>query len=112
VVYAAAKAALNSMTMSVSEELATRGVTVNTVGVGPIDLEPEGEGEGEKDRSVPMERVKDDPVGWRVHALQHTRRKGTPEDVAGAILWLCNPGSGFVTGQVTYVDGGIHLPLG
>lgn len=107
IVYNASKAAVNSMTLSVSEELAPKGITVNTVSPGPIDLSPPGS----KDLSVTMDQVKDNPISWRVHANQHIKKKGTPQDIANAILFLASPMSGYITGQVTYVDGGINLPL-
>jgi 3-oxoacyl-[acyl-carrier protein] reductase len=107
IVYNASKAAVNSMTLSVSEELAPKGITVNTVSPGPIDLSPPGS----KDLSVTMDQVKDDPIAWRIHANQHIKRKGTPQEVANAILFLVSPMSSYITGQVAYVDGGINLPL-
>ncbi|KAG0647635.1 hypothetical protein D0Z07_6731 [Hyphodiscus hymeniophilus] len=105
IVYSASKAALNSMTLSVSEELGPKGITVNTVSPGPIDLS------GSKDLNVTLDDVKDDRIGWRVHSNQHIKRKGTPQEVANAILFLASPMSSYITGQVTYVDGGINLPL-
>ncbi|KAH8812488.1 hypothetical protein F5884DRAFT_878170 [Xylogone sp. PMI_703] len=105
IVYNATKAAVNSMTLSVSEELSPKGITVNTVSPGPIDLS------GTTDLDVDLDQVKGNPISWRVHANQHIKRKGTPQEVANAILFLASPMSSYITGQVTYVDGGINLPL-
>lgn len=107
IVYNASKAAMNSMTLSVSEELGPKGITVNTVSPGPIDLAPPGS----TDLTVTMDQVKDDPIAWRIHSNQHIKRRGTPQEVADAILFLASPMSSYITGQVIYVDGGINLPL-
>lgn len=107
IVYNASKAAVNSMTLSVAEELGPRGITVNTVSPGPIDLDPPGT----KDLNINMDDVKDNPIAWRIHSNQLIRRKGTPQEVANAIVFLASPMSSYITGQVTYVDGGINLPL-
>lgn len=105
-VYNASKAALNAMTVSLAEELGPKGITINTVSPGPIDLSPPGS----KDLHVTADQVRDDPIAWRLHSNQHIKRKGTPQEVADVILFLSSPMSSYITGQTTYVDGGINLP--
>ena len=39
-------------------------------------------------------------------AMHPIGRVGTPDEVATAVLWLCSPGNGFVTGHTLAVDGG------
>ncbi|MEU3456073.1 SDR family oxidoreductase [Micromonospora sp. NPDC006766] len=97
-VYAAGKAALDSLTRSWAVELAPRGIRVVAVAPGAIDT-PIGEHQG----LTPEQRA-----AVRRWQLAHTPlgRIGCPEDVAWAIRQLCDPAAGFVTGVVLPVDGG------
>ncbi|WFF06171.1 SDR family NAD(P)-dependent oxidoreductase [Micromonospora sp. WMMD1076] len=97
-VYAAGKAALDSLTRSWAVELAPRGVRVVAVAPGAIDT-PIGEHSG----LSPQQRA-----AVREWQLTHTPagRIGRAEDVAWAIRRLCEPEAGFVTGVVLPVDGG------
>jgi len=92
--YAASKAGAAHVTRVLAAEWAEAGVRVNAVGpaVTPTPL---------------AARIVDDPVA-RDAALARIpmKRFGTPEDLLAAIIFLLAPGSGFVTGQVLYVDGG------
>lgn len=90
--YAASKAGMNALARTAARELGRFGITVNAVAPGWIDtgltaaLSPE----------------------FRQRALEETvlGRVGRPEDVAGAVLFLCSDLSRHVTGQVLRVDGG------
>ncbi|TDB71535.1 SDR family NAD(P)-dependent oxidoreductase [Micromonospora sp. KC723] len=97
-VYAAGKAALDSLTRSWAVELAPRGVRVVAVAPGAIDT-PIGEHQGLSPDQLAAVRH------WQ---LDHTplRRIGRPQDVAWAIVRLCDPAAAFVTGVVLPVDGG------
>ncbi|TDB91771.1 SDR family oxidoreductase, partial [Micromonospora fluostatini] len=97
-VYAATKAALDSLTRSWAVELAARGVRVVAVAPGAVDT-PIGEHQG----LTPQQRD-----GLRRWQLAHTPagRIGRPEEVAWAIRQLCAPEAAFVTGVVLPVDGG------
>lgn len=86
--YSRTKAALLELTHRKALALAPHGVRVNAVCPGTV-LFPESYGDERRERIV--ERI---PLG----------RAGTPEDVAGAVVYLA--GAGFVTGQVIAVDGG------
>jgi len=88
--YAATKAAVVSLTRSLALAWAPR-LRVNAVAPGPVLLPP---GSTEEDRK-------------RAAANTALSRVGTPEDVAGAVLYL--DGAEFVTGEVLRVDGGEHL---
>ena len=95
--YSAAKHALVGLTKQVSGELAPHGVTVNSIAPGLILSNPEtikqwnGYGlEGQE----------------RVLATLHTRRLGSPEDIAFATLFLASEYASWITGQVLSVDGG------
>jgi pteridine reductase len=91
-VYGMAKAALAMATRALAQELAP-GVRVNGVAPGAV-LWPEA-GKSRTDRQQLLART---PL----------QRAGTPEDVAGAVLWLLRDAP-FVTGQIIRVDGGRSL---
>ena len=90
----AAKAGLEGLTRALAAEYATRNITVNCVSPGRIGGErSKTAGPAPNPEMVP-------PVG----------RAGVPEDVSAAVLFLCLPGSGFITGQVLHANGGQFLP--
>ena len=91
---ATAKAGLEGFTRILAMEYATQNITVNCVSPGRIGGErAKTAGELSDPGLVP-------PVG----------RSGVPEDIAGAVLFLCSPESGFITGQTIHVNGGQFLP--
>ncbi|MFD2763116.1 SDR family NAD(P)-dependent oxidoreductase [Micromonospora eburnea] len=97
-VYAAGKAALDSLTRSWAVELAPQGIRVVSVAPGAIDT-PIGEHLGRSPEQLAAVRR------WQL-ARTPLGRIGRPEDVAWAIRQLCDPAAGFVTGVVLPVDGG------
>jgi 3-oxoacyl-[acyl-carrier protein] reductase len=97
-VYAATKSALIGMAKVLALELGEFGVTANAIGPGPIRTEL-------FDRANP-------PGAARTRAIIDAipvRRIGTPDDVANAVAFLLDERSGFVTGQVLYVCGGMTV---
>ena len=91
--YAAAKGAIDSMTVGLAREVAGEGIRVNAVRPGVIDTEIHASG-GEPDR---IERVKASvPMG----------RGGQAEEVAEAILWLASERASYTTGALLDVSGG------
>ncbi|MCP3708824.1 SDR family oxidoreductase [Paraburkholderia sp. CNPSo 3274] len=96
--YSATKAALIGMTRVWALELGAFGVTANAIGPGPIRTEL-------FDRANP-------PGAPRTEAIINAvpvKRVGTPDDVAHAASYLLDARSGFVTGQVLYVCGGMTV---
>lgn len=93
--YSASKAGIIGFTKAVAREYANRGITVNAVAPGFIDTAmtqaiPEKEREA-LTRQIPMERL------------------GTPDDVAAAVYFLVSDLSGYITGQVINVNGGMYM---
>jgi NAD(P)-dependent dehydrogenase (short-subunit alcohol dehydrogenase family) len=91
--YAAAKAAVDTLTVGLSKEVAAEGIRVNAVRPGLINTDIHASG-GEPGR---VERLKDSvPLG----------RGGQPEEVAAAVLWLLSDEASYVTGTLLDVGGG------
>lgn len=101
--YAAAKHALVGFTRSVAKEVIARGVTVNAVCPGYTDTDlvthsvsriVEKTGRSAEDARAAL--LAGNPLGRLV----------APEEVAGAVRWLCDNNAGAVTGQTIIIDGG------
>ncbi len=93
--YAASKAGLFGLTMSIAKELGSRGITCNAVAPGFIESDMTEDLPAEMRESV----VKTAPAG----------RLGTPADIAPAVLFLASEEAAYVTGQTITVDGGLTL---
>jgi len=96
--YSATKAALIGMTRVWALELGRHGITSNAIGPGPIRTEL-------FDRANPP----DSPRTRAIVESVPVKRVGTPEDIAHAASYLLDARSGFVTGQVLYVCGGMTV---
>ena len=95
--YSASKAAVHHLTKIMARELSQKHITFNAFAPGPFqsrmtafatasDEQAENVGKG-----VPLGRI------------------GSPEDIAGATLYLCGRGGAYITGAVLPLDGGLHL---
>jgi 3-oxoacyl-[acyl-carrier protein] reductase len=91
-----AKAALGGLTRALAHELAPFGVTVNCVSPGLIDTV--------RNESSATPR----PQHHSAHSSLLGRR-GQPEEIAGAVVWLCSRGARFTTGQTIHINGGAYF---
>jgi 3-oxoacyl-[acyl-carrier protein] reductase len=93
--YAASKAGIIGFTKSLARELGSRGVRANVIAPGYVSS-----------------RLTDEiPDELRQAMLQNTPlgRFGEPEDIAGAVRFLCSDEASFITGEVLLVDGGLGM---
>ncbi|WP_017611697.1 SDR family oxidoreductase [Nocardiopsis salina] len=89
VAYAAAKAALAGVSTTIADQLADRGIRVNTVNPGPVDT-----------------GYLNDQMWREVEPMFPLGRFGRPDDPARLIAWLCTEEASWVTGQVINTEGG------
>jgi 3-oxoacyl-[acyl-carrier protein] reductase len=92
--YVASKASLIGLTRAWAREFGVFGVTVNAICPGAIPTD--------------AERIHPDPDAYTKFVLDHQalKRRGSPQDVANALLYFASDFSSFVTGQVLNIDGG------
>jgi len=93
--YSAAKAGMHGFTMALAQEVAAKGVTVNTVSPGYIATEM-------------VKKIRQDVLDKIVSGIP-VKRLGTPEDIASIVSWLASEESGFATGADFSVNGGLHM---
>jgi 3-oxoacyl-[acyl-carrier protein] reductase len=91
--YAASKAALIGMTRTLAKEAAAYGIRVNAVAPGYV--------------ATRLTEVLDDQLTQGLLDATPLGRPGEPEDIAGPVAFLCSEESGYVTGTVVNVDGGL-----
>jgi acetoacetyl-CoA reductase len=93
--YSAAKAGMHGFTMALAQELAAKGVTVNTVSPGYIGTD--------------MIRAIKPEILEKIVATIPVKRLGTPEEIGSVVAWLAGPDSGFTTGADFSCNGGLHM---
>jgi acetoacetyl-CoA reductase len=93
--YSTAKAGIHGFTMALAQELASKGVTVNTVSPGYIGTD--------------MVRAVKPEVLEKIIATIPVRRLGEPEEIASIVAWLASDESGFATGADFSLNGGLHM---
>ncbi len=93
--YATAKAAIHGFTMSLAQEVASKGVTVNTVSPGYIGTD--------------MVRAIRPDVLEKIVATIPVKRLGKPEEIASIVAWIASEDAGFSTGADFSLNGGLHM---
>ena len=93
--YSAAKAGMHGFTMALAQELANKGVTVNTVSPGYIGTD--------------MVRAIKPEVLEKIVATIPVKRLGTPEEIGSIVTWLASDDAGFTTGADFSCNGGLHM---
>ena len=93
--YATAKAGIHGFTMSLAQEVATKGVTVNTVSPGYIGTDM-------------VKSIRPD-VLEKIVATIPVRRLGQPQEIGSIVAWLASDESGFSTGADFSLNGGLHM---
>ena len=94
--YSAAKAGIHGFTKALARELATRGVTVNTISPGYIGTKMVTD--------IPKEIL-----DTKILPEIPLRRLGKPEEVAGLVIYLCSDEAAFITGANISINGGQHM---
>ncbi len=93
--YATAKAGLIGFTKSLAREVASRGITVNTVSPGFIDTD--------------MTQTLTDEQKQAIFAQVPANRLGKPEEIANAVAFLASDSAAYITGETLHVNGGMYM---
>ena len=93
--YSAAKAGMHGFTMALAQEVAGKGVTVNTVSPGYIGTDM-------------VKAIRQDVLD-KIVATIPVKRLGTPEEIASIVSWVASEEAGFVTGADFSINGGLHM---
>ena len=93
--YSTAKAGLHGFTMALAQEVASKGITVNTVSPGYIATDM-------------VKAIRQDVLD-KIIATIPVQRLGTPEEIGSIVTWLCEEEGGFATGADFSLNGGLHM---
>ena len=93
--YSTAKAGIHGFTMALAQEVASKGVTVNTVSPGYIGTDM-------------VKAIRPDVLD-KIVATIPVKRLGTPEEIASIVAWLASDEAGFSTGADFSLNGGLHM---
>ena len=103
--YNVAKAGIISLTRTLALELAAYGVRVNAVCPGPVYTDFNKRTMAQRRESL---GIGEDEMIERIRTAIPLGRWGEPEDIAHAVAFLCSPQSGWITGEVLRVSGGLE----
>lgn len=93
--YSAAKAGMHGFTMALAQELAAKGITVNTISPGYI--------------ATDMVQKIEQSILDKIIATIPAKRLGTPCEIASMVSWLASKNGGFATGSNFAINGGLHM---
>ncbi|MFZ9265107.1 MAG: SDR family oxidoreductase, partial [Polynucleobacter sp.] len=93
--YATAKAGIHGFTMSLAQETASKGVTVNTVSPGYIGTDM-------------VTAIREDVLEKIISTIP-VKRLGTPDEIASIVSWIASDQGGFATGADFSLNGGLHM---
>lgn len=93
--YSAAKAGVHGFTMALAQEVASKGVTVNSVSPGYVDTE--------------MTRAMPEEIREAIVASIPLKRAAHPNEVAHAVAFLCDDDTNYITGVNLPVNGGVYM---
>jgi acetoacetyl-CoA reductase len=93
--YATAKAGMHGFTMSLAQETAAKGVTVNTVSPGYIGTDM-------------VTAIREDVLEKIINTIP-VKRLGTPDEIASIVSWIASDEGGFATGADFSLNGGLHM---
>ncbi|GAA5194629.1 acetoacetyl-CoA reductase [Ferrimonas gelatinilytica] len=93
--YAAAKAGMYGFTKSLAQEVASKGITVNTISPGYIETD--------------MIRAIKEEIRESIRQQIPVKRFGQPEEIARAVLFLADENAGFITGSNLSINGGQYM---
>jgi acetoacetyl-CoA reductase len=93
--YATAKAGIHGFTMSLAQETAAKGVTVNTVSPGYIGTDM-------------VTAIREDVLEKIINTIP-VKRLGTPDEIASIVSWIASDEGGFATGADFSLNGGLHM---
>ena len=93
--YSAAKAGMHGFSMALAQEMATKGVTVNTVSPGYIGTDM-------------VKAIREDVLA-KIVATVPVKRLGEPSEIASIVAWLASDEGGYATGADFSVNGGLHM---
>ncbi|MFZ9391874.1 MAG: acetoacetyl-CoA reductase [Betaproteobacteria bacterium] len=93
--YSTAKAGIHGFTMALAQELAAKGVTVNTVSPGYIGTDM-------------VRAIKPEVLEKIVNSIP-VKRLGTPDEIGSIVTWISSEEGGFATGADFSLNGGLHM---
>uniref|UniRef100_E6PWD8 3-oxoacyl-(Acyl-carrier-protein) reductase n=1 Tax=mine drainage metagenome TaxID=410659 RepID=E6PWD8_9ZZZZ len=93
--YSAAKAGMHGFTMALAQEVASKGVTINTIAPGYIATDM-------------VKAIRQDVLD-KIVATIPVKRLGKPEEVGSLVTWLASDDGAFVTGAELSINGGLHM---